>query len=424
MLRRLYYTLKMLQTQWESPEEIKKRQLKRLKFIVDYAYRNTVFYHNKFKKAGIHPSDIQSLPDLKKIPITTKDEVINHREHMLVPGFSEKNSLKVTTSGSSGRMMEILQDSRSVAANEASVTRAYAAMGRRLFKDRIAYIRHISTDAAEQFQGKLVEFLTQTLGKSLWLSSSLDEEVMIEKMKVFNPTVVAGYPSSLYMLANKMKELGIEFTPRFVMSGGELLTHEDRAFIQSVFQCHVYDFYGAYELMVVAWECKKHGMHIDADMNILECLAGGEDAAPGEPGEVVGTNLWYRAMPFIRYKVGDVASFKDDLCECGRGLPLMHMVEGRKDDFLVLPSGRLVGPRAVKPLVMTFPEVDKLRIIQEKKDLILVKIVEKTEFNRTEELKQKLKDVLKEDVTVQIDIVDDIPRTTGKLRAVYSKVAT
>jgi phenylacetate-CoA ligase len=174
--------------------------------------------------------------------------------------------------------------------------------------------------------------------------------------------------------------------------------------------------------LIMAWECEEHGMHMNADLNIVEFLKEGEDAAPGEAGEVVGTNLWNKAMPFIRYNLEDIASFQDDECVCGRGLPLMHIVQGRKDDFLVMPSGRLVGPRTVKPIIMTFPGVDKLRIIQERRDVVVVQIVQKRESIRIEELKQKLKDVLEENVTVKVDIVDDIPKNAGKLRAVISKV--
>jgi phenylacetate-CoA ligase len=423
-LRRMYYTWKMRIDQWKSPQDIKKIQEKRLRALVTHAYRNTKFYHQKFKKAGIYPDDITTLNDLKKIPLTTKQEVIEHRSDVIAKGYSQDNTFTVTTSGSTGQMLEILQDLRAVEVNTAAAIRAYTSMGAQFLKTREAYIRHKSTQTEEEFQGSLTTLLQNVVSPSVWIPAYLDEDTMIHMIREFNPTIVSGYPSSLYMVARRMKEKGINVRPRFVLSGGELLTKEDRAFIQDVFGCEVYNFYGAYELLVVAWECTHHGMHMNADNTLLEFLVDGEDAAPGEPGEVVGTNLWYWAMPFIRYKLGDIASAQDDYCECGRGLPLLDVVEGRKDDFIVLPSGRLVGPRAVKPIVMTFPEVSKLRIIQEKKDLIVVKIVEKKEnpFIRTKELKQKIQDVLKEDITVTIEKVDDIPLTSGKLRAVISKV--
>jgi phenylacetate-CoA ligase len=413
----------MMVNQWKSLKDIKKMQENRLRFIVDHAYRYSQFYHTKFKNAGVHPADICTLKDLKKIPVTTKDEIIKNRESVIAQGYSEDNTHVVNTSGSTGRMLYILQDMKSVEANEAAVTRAYHAMGRRMFQDKIAYIRHMSVESVDQFLGPVANFLAENISKNLWIPAHTDTDTIITKIKEYNPTILTGYPSSLYVVAKKMKEQKITVRPRFIMSGGELLTEEIRTFLQDVFQCDMYNFYGAYELMVVAWECKKHGMHTD-DMNILEFLKEGEPVAPGEPGEVVGTNLWYTAMPFIRYNLGDIASYSDDLCECGRGLPVMDVMEGRKDDFLVLPSGQLVGPRAVKPLVMTFPEVDKLQIIQEKKDLIKVLIVEKKEFNRKDQLKEKLQNVLKEDVTVKIEIVDDIPLVSGKLRAVISKVSS
>ena len=91
---------------------------------------------------------------------------------------------------------------------------------------------------------------------------------------------------------------------------------------------------------MIAAECERHdGLHVTADNLYVELVANGQLCEPGERGEVLLTDLHNYGMPLIRYKVGDVGSWKGRDCACGRGLPLLNVVEGRTLDLISTPSG-------------------------------------------------------------------------------------
>jgi phenylacetate-CoA ligase len=169
---------------------------------------------------------------------------------------------------------------------------------------------------------------------------------------------------------------------------------------------------------------------MDIDSVIMEFVdENGEAVSPGERGEVVYTSLFNFAMPLIRYRVGDVGIPSDDECPCGRSLPLMKVVEGRRDSFLVMPNGHLVSPRVFTNAMSRFFEsIVKYRIVQKKPDLFEVYIQLKGGVNKgilADEVAKHLKSVLNPDydIYVVIRFVDDLSISkSGKLMAVVSEV--
>lgn len=55
--------------------ELEALQLERLKWTVDYCYKNVPFYTKKLDEAGISADKIKSLSDIKYIPPTTKADL-------------------------------------------------------------------------------------------------------------------------------------------------------------------------------------------------------------------------------------------------------------------------------------------------------------------------------------------------------------
>jgi phenylacetate-CoA ligase len=166
-------------------------------------------------------------------------------------------------------------------------------------------------------------------------------------------------------------------------------------------------------------------MHINADSVLVEFLKEGEPVAPKERGEIVITNLWNRAMPLIRYRMGDIGIPSEEYCECGRGLPLMKDLEGRADDFIVLPSGRAVPPTRLIPPFFLTPHVDQFKMIQETPSDIQIQIVPRGTLSEEEEraLLNQIRDVFQEPVNIEIEKVEKIQQEgRGKFKAVISKV--
>ena len=98
-------------------------------------------------------------------------------------------------------------------------------------------------------------------------------------------------------------------------------------------------------MALIASECERHqGLHLNIEHLFIEFLRpDGTQAAPGEEGTIVITDLINRGMPFIRYRIEDVGVPSDRRCTCGRGLPLMERVTGRVADYLKRRDGSLVA---------------------------------------------------------------------------------
>jgi phenylacetate-CoA ligase len=159
----------------------------------------------------------------------------------------------------------------------------------------------------------------------------------------------------------------------------------------------------------------------------------GEEVSNGERGETICTSLYNYAMPFIRYAVGDIGVSSNDICPCGRTLPLMKVIEGRKDSILILPDGRLLSPRTFTITFNMFrliKYIEQFRIIQKRKDFFEILLKKKDmpidEKNLKTELIEHLKktlDLRESHVTFEIQFVENFDLDkSGKFEIVTSEL--
>src|SRR5258707_764531 len=125
-------------------------------------------------------------------------------------------------------------------------------------------------------------------------------------------------------------------------SSSQTLPASSRAVMEDAFGCKVFDKYGAREFSGIAYECEAHeGHHVVAEGYIVETLRDGQPAKPGEVGEIVITDLNNYCMPFIRYRIGDLAEvLPEATCRCGRGAPRLGAIEGRVQSIIQGTDGR------------------------------------------------------------------------------------
>jgi phenylacetate-CoA ligase len=148
--------------------------------------------------------------------------------------------------------------------------------------------------------------------------------------------------------------------------------------------------------------------------------------APGKPGRVVVTNLNNFAMPLIRYEIGDVAVASQQVCTCGRGLPLLESVLGRTSDFITSPSGKLIYGEFFTHLFYKIQGVYQFRVIQETTADLTVQIASGPDFDQQAALKY-IEDAIHEHgdpaFRVRFELADQLPASSsGKYRFTLSKV--
>ena len=407
-------------SQWMTRPMLQRLQEKKLKNIIRYAYENTAYYHHLFKSLNLNPNNIQQIDDLCRIPIMTKSEIQDNFEKITTNNLNRNRCLLYKTSGSTGVPLSILLDENARISAKIRYFRSYLGCGLKL-RDKIDHF-----SAPQHFSGNrpLVTHLGFLRKENFSVFDCIDDH--INRLMEHPPDVIEGYPSIIFLIAKRIQDSKIKgINPRLIFSTSELLTETMRKKINSAFDSELFDRYGSVEFGTFAWECPRHnGYHIDVEDVVVEFLRNGETVAPGEKGEIVVTSLANYAMPLIRYSIGDIGSPSSEQCSCGRGLPLMKMIDGRADDFLVLPSGKIVSPRNIGTLEY-IDGITEFRIIQEKKDKIIVQIVKGKNFSR-ETIMQVEKEVLSgclgENVRVMVRPVEEIPRKNGKIRMVMSKV--
>lgn len=407
--------------QWLKPSELKELQNKKLRAIVKHAYYNTEFYNRKFKDVGIRPEDIRTIDDMKKIPFTTKQEVREHSLGTILAKNVDLNKCKIIpTSGSTGKPLKAVYDIAADDFSKAINLRSMMENGLKV-RDKWVNIGDTRTSNNPSWFQKLSIFNLQTLN----LFDNVEDQV--NALIKINPDTITGYPSQLKLISHYIRSNSIDsLNPKNVFTTAELLDPSTRELINSAFDVELVDLFGCIEVNRTAWECTEHcGYHLDVDSVISEFIQDGENVSDGERGNIVYTSLYNYAMPLIRYEVGDVGIPTDELCSCGRSLPLMRSVEGRCDDFIVLPSEKIISPIILALVMKHSHGILEYQFIQHNLNCINVDIVlpEKNSDLDIESLKTEISNVLSHELSVKINVVDSIKRgETGKIRSVISKI--
>ncbi len=399
-------------------------QNKRLREVIKYAYENVAFYHQAFNHAKVKLNDIRSVNDLLKIPPITKSEVQKNFRSFIANGVSLEQCTSEQTSGSTGVPLTVYAQKNASFVLKANELRHYVENGGSLLRDKFVLIGFRRIPDRRTAVARFLNRLGIYRSTRMCLQDPIEE--LLKQLVDFEPDVIKAPTSILMLLAAQVDKEEEKIRPKFVWSNGELVDPRSRKLINSAFEVEMLDGYACVEAGYVAWECIEHaGYHINKDLVITEFVKDGEHVAAGEAGEIVLTPLWNYAMPLVRYRVGDIGIPSDENCPCGRGLPLMKVIEGRLDDFIVLPSGRIISPIVVLSVFDGIEGIAEFRVIQEKKEELTVQIVSKDEpgTRMLSKLRDRFAERLTESMKLDIEVVETLAtaRGQGKPRCIISK---
>lgn len=418
--RHLDYLRLLRQTQFDPPAVVRARQLAALKVTLQHAYDTVPHYRAAWRKVGVHPTDVKSLADLEAFPILTKDDIRRHERDLISTAFDASKLRVKRTSGSTGVPLTIRIDEPGVQWKTACTIRSDEWSGYRLGQ-RVAKVwgnpeyRHFG------LKGRLRNIL---FDRAVYLDTlNLNAERIAEfaaTIRRHRPGLIFGHAHSLYLLACSLKKSGVmDVRPNGIISTAMLLHDWQRTVIEQVFDCPVTNRYGCEEVSLIASECELHqGLHINADSIYTEIH---------ESGKLIITDLSNRAMPLVRYQVGDVVVGSGRTCRCGRGLPMIERVEGREADYVLTPSGNLIsGISLTENFALLIPGTAQIQIVQESLHLLRLRLVRGDDF--TDDSRRKIGELVGElfgpTVRHDVEFVDTIPQEpSGKYRFCISKVA-
>lgn len=403
--------------------EILEYQWFKLNRLLEHACSTVPYYSEAFERAGITPADIRSPDDLRRLPVLTKDVIRDDLERLVSTAIPRERIRKDSTGGSTGEPTWYYVDDNSSQARQAIVLRGNAWCGARL-GDRLATLWGAAFDLNphQKLKGRLKSAI---MNKLFLCSYNLNSETMAEyaeTLQKFRPKLLTSYPTPLVTFAEFLRtnpEYSVR--PGAIIASSETLFDEQREIIERTYGCEVFNRYGSREFGNIAHECDAHeGLHVNVERFFIEYLKeDGTPAGPGEIGEMLITDLDNFGMPFVRYRIDDLAVPSDRECSCGRHLPMIERVEGRVFDVIVTRSGSRFPGTFWTLLSRAVPGISKFQIVQSEPSSVVFRIVPNAEFK--DEYLDKLAETIAEqtrgDLEVSFDLVDSIPLTrAGKHR--------
>lgn len=358
-----------------SREDLKSLQSSRLRAQVERVHNASPFYRRKFREAGISPAMIQSVDDIRRVPFTTKDELrasqqdrLPYGEHVSAP--AEDIVWLGTTSGTSGTPLVLPRTAHDIQVWTDLTARAFATAGigkGDIFQNILAYSWVLS--------GTLLHLGAQKAGAAAINAGVGNTEKQLWALQNLGTTALHATPSYLNHLGQLLAGSGANehLKLRTIISGGEvgMGTKEGKDQLRELFPTveTFADVGGATDIGTMIWaECPlMTGGHFAEDSVFWEVLDPDtlEPVGPGEPGELVVTDLVSTGAPLLRYRLRDIVRFETDPCACGRTTARMpDGILGRSDDMVTVRSAN-VFPSTIDAIVKSIskPRISDYQLV-------------------------------------------------------------
>jgi len=401
-----------LVSEWDR-EEIRQYQSRQLRALVRHAYERVPYYRRLFDQARLKPDQVRTLDDLARIPPTSRTDLQGLPEQDIVArGFDPEKLVVHRTSGSSGEPLSIRRTWFEDRLLQAYRLRVLFRLGMCPTDRRVAVVTGRLTQSPMYMRSGVLRYEEI---HCLW-----PPDRILARLRETRPDVLRGFPGTLSWLAGQLADSDRELIrPHFITTDSEMMTMDMRERIRQGFRAPVIDFYDSHEFNMIAWECPSRGLYQVSEATVIaEVVRDGRPAGPGEEGEFVGTALHSWAMPFLRFRLGDLVTR-------GASGSILARIQGRVADRFVLPDGRSIHPYTlVNPLLNQAPWLRQYQLIQERADRIRVKLVPVPDRHPEPEAIAALGRILASasgvGVGVDVEMVDRIwPAPNGKFRPYY-----
>jgi len=411
-------SLKFLRNLVKKDEKyLENYQKDKLKEILTHATKNAAYYSSK-------KIDWDSDPSIwiKNFPILDKLKLKNNMLDLLTEDKSKL--IKYSSSGSSGIHSEVYVNKEEQSLFRATQTLWWEWAGFRLGSP----ILQTGLASVRTFEKSLKDFLLRTYYLFAFSISHAQAKAAFEWSKPKKP-FLGGYASSLYVLATLAREQGVKVKFKSAITWGDKLFAHYKTEIEEVFECKVYETYGANEGLMLASQKDLEYMYIMSPCVYIEILNDqGEEVQDGEMGHVVVTSLIAKSMPLIRYKLGDLAiKLPKSKYPADRDLklPILEKVVGRETDLVLTPNGHKMIVHSFTGIFNKYPSILQFCVIQSELEKIEIQYIPTEEFQKDHliQIEIKILEFLNDDLKIDFKEVDFIPATkSGKPQIIISEL--
>jgi phenylacetate-CoA ligase len=426
--RVLDYLAKLNRLQWLPPEEHLNRQHRDLHTLLEYTNTFIPYYKNLFQTIGFHPSDFAHNPAVfSDLPFLTKAIIQENFDQLITTDPAKrKNLTRVKTGGTTGEPLWLMYDDNYRAYNTAHVYQEMTWSGWEVGHPQTWLWGHPVLGGKSNLK-QVKDWICNRFESNAFHITPQSMEKVARHLLQQPGGVLWSYVSTMYRFAQFLEEHSYRLKLRTAYTAAEPLYPHQRDYIEKILGCKVFNSYSCVEVGSIACECDHHnGLHIRTGNGYVEVLQNNQPVPDGQEGEFVITNLTNFGFPLIRYKVEDWGRKSVQTCPCGRGMPMLEVVEGRVVDHFKTRDGRLVWGAFVIPMVPYLGAIKQYQIVQKSVDLLEFRVIRNGAINlaKFEEIRQAVKTVMGNTVEASLEFVDTLPASpTGKHRYTISEVS-
>jgi phenylacetate-CoA ligase len=386
------------------------------------------------RRLGLGPDDFQSAEDLAKLPLIEREQLQADPEYFTSRAQPLDRFFEVRTSGSTAEPVVFFRHVRGPLQRSLGFERMEPMLARLLgtrWRRRDAVIVPPRTWTADDDDSPQVQWLGLHLRARVRNISLFDPPAQIAReLDEFRPHLVKSYGSLIDALyTHVLAERRSFHRPKAISYTGDAVSEPVRRILREELGVAVLGIYQAVEAGVIGWQCERQaGHHLNVDLCPIRILDPEARELPaGEPGDVVVSNLVNRGTVLLNYRVGDLAVRLPEPCACGRALPMLSDVQGRRTEWLESGSGHPIHPQTFRNILRSVDGIRRFQLVQKQPGEVRVIAVIAPEASREAIRSRILDDVRALDAAIHADVefADSLPRTKGgKVRAVLTHEAS
>jgi len=405
-----------------SRDEMQRWQFERIRALVRHAYESVALYRERYGAVGFEPGDLKSWPDFERLPVLSKEEVIESFPERIVSDRFELDRLIVSrSSGSSGKVLDVAYDGRTMIAYVLASLRIYQ-MG---FRYR-PWHRHVYVYTSPYPLSSVFGMYPLTFVSTLTPIGEI-LGVLVDT----RPQLLICYPSHLRQIVDLAGEAELaQIRPLLISVSSEMSSQGERDYLEEVFRCPVLDNYSSEELARIASQCSEKVYHVFEDLNYIETVDSNARPTQGL-GAVVGTNLHNFAAPLIRYQQNDLAELSEPGCACGWNFRCLRSLQGRRNDSFTMPSGRILTSGFLLDATYEFllsrrTAIRDFCLVQESRTSILLEIVPGRGWSEEvgRGISRRFHEFVDDGVAFRVEVVGECEKTrTGKRNPIINRMA-
>jgi phenylacetate-CoA ligase len=386
----------------------------------------TPFWRERFGEYSVQIKSCDPFSEIAKLPILTKDVVKNNLKRIFNPGIDRRQLLWRHTSGTTGSGLVFPE----------TISTEHFTWS---FWWRYRRWHGLSPDMRCGYFGGRSIVPISSMKPPFWRLNRPGNQLMFSGYHLSRETAVSyfkalldydvewlhGYPSMLTLLAKYalMDSLDVRLPSlKCITTGAESLSESQRSTLLAVFKVPVVQHYGQAEAVANVSECEYGRLHVDEDFSAVEMIPSSFD--PGVE-HLVGTNWLNPAFPLFRYDTGDIIVRGTGTCTCGRPGRLINSIDGRREDYLLLPNGARIG--RLDHIFKKMVNVSEAQFFQDNPSMVTVRVVRGPSYGDSDELQlfHEIRQRIGFGIKLRFEYVDSIKRgPNGKIRFVVSTLSS